>query len=221
MTSSPPESSWPGQIPWPYTRPERVVDAVIHALGIAFALVGSPTLILLGPPVNGFERAALGAYLTTLVCVLGVSAAYNTWPVTRVKWLLRRFDHAAIYLLIAGTYTPFLVRLGAPMLLVYVWVFAAVGVALKLFLPGRYDTLSIVLYVALGWTGVVLARELLDSFSPVTLWLIVGGGCVYTVGIVFHLWQKLPYQNAIWHGFVLTAATIHYAAIWTCLSAPA
>jgi hemolysin III len=141
----------------------------------------------------------------------------------RRAWL-QRFDHAAIFAMIAGTYTPF-TRLLEPGwavgLTASVWSVAAAGIAGKLWRPrgGRAiaRALSVLLYLALGWIGLIALRPLTESLAWPTLLLIGIGGAIYSTGVIFHLWRRLPYQNAIWHGFVLAAAGVHYAAVLTTL----
>jgi hemolysin III len=149
--------------------------------------------------------------------MLGMSATYNLWPVSPAKWLLRRFDHSAIYVLIAATYTPFLVEMNDRVvgiaLLVGVWMVAVAGIALKVFLPGRFDKLSVGLYLALGWSGVIAYDSIAASLPDSVLWLIAVGGILYSLGVIFHAWERLRFQNAIWHSFVLLAAACHYTAV--------
>jgi hemolysin III len=156
-----------------------------------------------------------------LIAVLVVSAMYNLWPVTPVKWVLRRVDHSAIYLLIAGTYTPFITQMRnevtATILLVGVWTGSVAGMALKLCLPGRFDRPAILLYLLLGWSGVMAYEAVLGALPDSTLTLLAVGGLFYTVGVVFHVWEGLRFQNAIWHAFVLVAAACHYVAVLDCL----
>jgi hemolysin III len=149
--------------------------------------------------------------------MLGVSATYNMWPVGRRKWLLRRADHALIYLMIAGTYTPLVALVGegatAWVLLAGVWLVAGVGIALKLTLPGRFDRAAIGLYLLLGWSGLAAYDSVIARLAPDALWLLAAGGLLYSFGVVFHVWRSLPYQNAIWHAFVLAATACHYGAV--------
>lgn len=208
---------WLGEIPWRYSVAEICADGVVHGLGLALALAALVAFVLL-PPTGIGEQVATAIYLATLVTSLTASAAYNLWPVSGPKWIMRRIDHSAIYLLIAGTYTPFMVQLRAWWLLAAVWVVAIVGVALKLLRVGRGDMLSIALYLALGWSGVSVLGSLIRDFSPGTLWLILAGGLVYTTGVIFHIWERLPFQNAVWHGFVLAGAALHYAAVWSAVA---
>jgi hemolysin III len=149
--------------------------------------------------------------------MLVLSATYNLWPVSPAKWLLRRFDHSAIYLLIAATYTPLIMELKdstfAIALLIGVWCVAIVGIVLKLARPGRYDRVAVGLYLALGWSGVMLYDPVVKALPGLALGFVVAGGALYSLGVIFHAWQRLRFQNAIWHGFVLLGAACHYTAI--------
>ena len=207
---------------WKYDGAEKIADAVIHVLGVVFALAGAALLVALAHGRTGAaEYAAAVVYAVSLLMALGASAAYNVWPVTRVKWLLRRFDHSAIYALIAGTYTPFLSQMkmgfAAGGLMVGIWMTAALGMAVKFLLPGRFDRLAVGLYLLLGWSGILIYETVIKALPATTLWLIAAGGILYTLGIVFHAWRNLRFQNAIWHGFVLAAAVCHYGAVIDCL----
>jgi hemolysin III len=148
---------------------------------------------------------------------LGLSAAYNLWPVSPVKWLLRRLDHAAIFVLIAATYTPFLAepqsRFAGLGLLAFVWVVALLGATVKLLFPGRFDRCAIALYLLLGWSGLIGDLPLVAALPEPILWLLAAGGLFYSAGVAFHLWEKLRFQNAIWHACVVVAACCHYAAV--------
>ena len=160
--------------------------------------------------------------MVSLLTVLSVSLTYNLWPVSSpAKWILRRFDHAAIYLLIAATYTPFLAQLeGSPLarwMIVLVWAAAALGIAIKVFFPGRFDRLAIVFYLAIGWSGIVLVKPLVQTLPTTSIALIVAGGIVYSCGVIFFAWKGLRFHNALWHGFVVTGAGLHLAAMVDCL----
>ena len=205
-----------------YSRAEVIADGVVHAVGIVLAIAaGSALLSLSAFHADPGEYVAVVFYVVSLLTVLSISLAYNLWPLTPAKWMLRRFDHAAIYLLIAATYTPFLAQLDdaavtGPMIAV-VWGAAVAGMAIKLFLPGRFDRLAIVFYLAIGWSGIVVMEPLLQTLPPVTIGLILAGGIVYSAGVVFFIWRGLRFQNALWHGFVITGAGLHCAAIIDCL----
>lgn len=217
------EDGRPLALKWAYTPREILADGIVHGIGVAFALVGAVALVLCAALLGVGARplAAVVVYAMGLAAMLGTSAAYNLWPVGRAKWLLRRADHAVIYVMIAATYTPF-VALGnggaaARWLLGAIWAVALLGLALKLVLPGRFDRLSIGLYLALGWSGVLAYEPVLATLSPLPFGLLAAGGLLYSVGVVFHVWRRLPYQNAIWHVFVLAAAMCHYGAVLASL----
>ncbi len=207
----------PHSLNWKYDRAELWADGVIHVLGVALALAGSiAMLVMFLPTMPAFISVSSAVYLASLLAALGMSAVYNIWPVSPTKWFLRRFDHAAIYVLIAGTYTPLAVHMGdrALPLLIFVWSVAVFGVVLKLFLPGRFDRLSILLYLALGWSGIMVYDTMVRSLPPTVFWLIAAGGIVYSLGVIFHVWERLRFQNAIWHGFVVVGAALHYCAVF-------
>jgi hemolysin III len=207
-----------GAIQWNYDRAEIIADGMIHCLGITVGLGAASTLIVL---TSGFSTsshpAIVAIYVLCLLTMLVFSAAYNLWPVSPMKWLLRRFDQSAIYLLIAASYTPFISELKdsnlANSLLIAIWSSAIVGIALRLLFPGRLDALSIVLYIGMGWSGVFAYDKAIESLPVSILSFIAVGGILYTVGVIFHLWERLRFQNAIWHGFVLLGAACHFTAV--------
>ena len=207
-----------GAMHWNYDRAELIADGVVHIVGICVGLVAATVLIVLTAVyATAFEVAVVSVYVTGLLAMLVLSATYNLLPVSRAKWVLRRFDHSAIYVLIAATYTPFIMALKesylALVLLIGVWCVAIGGVVLKLALPGRYDRLAVGLYLALGWSGVMLYDAVVKAVPPLALWFVVAGGVLYSLGVIFHAWQRLRFQNAIWHCFVLLGAACHYTAI--------
>ena len=203
---------------WNYSPAETLADGIVHALGIGFGFTGAIILVVRAATSNStVALSAVLIYAAALLAMLGISAAYNMWPVSRMKWALRRFDHSAIYLMIAGTYTPLVIQLEASYetigLLIVVWIIAVVGAALKLFLPGRLDGLSIALYLLLGWSVVPVYHSVLPALPSSALLLLGIGGLLYSGGVVFHAWRSLRFQNAIWHAFVLVAAACHWGAI--------
>ncbi|MBZ9675572.1 PAQR family membrane homeostasis protein TrhA [Mesorhizobium sp. ES1-1] len=223
MTDTKPQPDIPFMGRWHYSRAEMIADGIVHAVGIVLAIAaGSALLALAAYRVGPGEYVAAAFYVVSLLTVLSVSMTYNLWPVSSpAKWVLRRFDHAAIYLLIAGTYTPFLAQLdGSPLanwMIVLVWIAAALGIAIKVFLPGRFDRLAIVFYLAIGWSGIALARPLVQTLPTTSLMLIIAGGIVYSCGVIFFAWKRLRFHNALWHGFVVTGAGLHLAAMVDCL----
>jgi hemolysin III len=208
----------PPGVRWNYDRHELLADGVVHAIGVGLGLIAAIVLVVVACYfATAADIAAVSVYAAGLITMLALSAIYNLIPVSRWKWILRRFDHSAIYVLIAATYTPFIAQMKmsvtSVVLMAGVWSVAAVGIILKLFFPGRFDRLAIGLYLAMGWSGVMVYDVIAAALPSFTLWLIAIGGLLYSAGVVFHVWEGLRFQNAIWHGFVLLAASCHYAAV--------
>jgi hemolysin III len=203
---------------WNYDRAELIADGVVHGIGIFGGLVAATVLIVLTAVyASALDVAVVSVYVAGLLAMLVLSATYNLWPVSRAKWVLRRFDHSAIYLLIAATYTPFIMELKSSLfamaLLAGVWCVAIVGIVLKLVLPGRFDRISVGLYLAMGWSGLMLYDRVVAALPTLALCFVVAGGALYSLGVIFHAWRRLRFQNAIWHCFVLLGAACHYTAV--------
>src|SRR5258705_5673269 len=203
---------------WNYDRAELIADGVVHIVGICFGLIAATELIVLTAVyATALDIVAVSVYVSGLLAMLVLSATYNLWPVSRAKWVLRRFDHAAIYMLIAATYTPLIMELKdsffAIALLIGVWCVAVVGIVLKLALPGRFDRLSVGLYLAMGWSGLMLYDAVVKELPTVALAFLIAGGVLYSLGVIFHAWRRLRFQNVIWHCFVLLGAACHYTAV--------
>jgi hemolysin III len=216
--NSDPRNIGGGVIRWDYDRAELIADGVVHVLGAVLGVFAATALVVLaGIYASTTEIISISVYVVGLLAMLGLSATYNLWPVSPAKWLLRRFDHSAIYVLIAATYTPFLTEMNdrfvAIALLIGVWSVAFAGIVLKIFFPGRFDRLSVGLYLAMGWSGVIAYDSVVASLPSSTLWFIAAGGLLYSLGVIFHVWERLRFQNAIWHSFVLLAAACHYTAV--------
>jgi hemolysin III len=206
---------------WNYDRVELMADGTVHAVGVCLGLIGAIAIVIMVVRSGAAKNVpAVVTYAVALLAMLGFSAAYNMWPISPVKWTLRRFDHSAIFLMIAGTYTPLLAQLKDGVasigLLVGVWLTAVVGIALKLVVPARFDRIAIVLYLLLGWSCVLAYGPISAALPNASLWLLVAGGVLYSTGVIFHAWRKLRFHNAIWHGFVLVAACCHYSAVLEC-----
>ena len=207
-----------GAIRWNYDRVELIADGIVHAIGILSGVIAATVLIVLTAIyANPRDIVVVSIYVAGLLLMLGLSATYNLWPVSPTKWVLRRLDHSAIYVLIAATYTPFIMELSnsvfAIALLVGVWCVAIFGIALKLGWPGRFDRLSVGLYLALGWSGLMLYDSVVAGLPRMALWFVLAGGAMYSLGVIFHAWQRLRFQNVIWHCFVLSGAACHYTAV--------
>jgi hemolysin III len=209
-----------------YSDGELWADIAAHIVGVGCGLVG--TLVLMATAgAGGSFLLILGAtlYAVGLLATLGLSAAYHLWPPSPIKELLRRLDHAAIFVMIAGTFTPFVMnRVGGAWgfgLLAFVWCVAIAGVFMKLVFPRRWERVTIVLYIGLGLSILFIADLLAAAISTSSAWLLVAGSATYILGVVFHVWERLPYQNAIWHWMVLAAAMLHYTAVLNEVSAAA
>lgn len=199
-----------------YSRLEHHADAIVHVLGVLFAINASLWLLA---NVTGLDvTVSVTVYCLGLLAMTGFSAAYNLTPHHRPsKQMLRRFDHAAIFIMIAATYTPFAVnRLGYPLgdlILVAIWSAATAGVVMKLVFPGRFERASIVFYLLMGWMIVTVLQPLSAAMAAFDFWLLIGGGLVYSAGVVFYVVDRIPYHKAIWHGFVLLAAVLQFSAV--------
>jgi hemolysin III len=197
---------------------ELLADGIVHAIALLAGLIAFPLLLF-----HGLQNAGAGTFVALTVyaagffLMWGFSLAYNMTPPSALKWLLRRFDHSMIYVMIAGTYTAVIPHLDSPAwawtLGAVVWTGAALGITVKVALPGRYDRLAILAYVLLGWVGVIAAGPVIAALPTASLWLLVAGGATYVAGVAFYFWERLHFQNAIWHLFVAVAAGLHFAAI--------
>jgi hemolysin III len=193
-------------------RRELVVDRCANLAGLGLALFAVAALL------GGTPGASVGVWVygIALVAMFALSMAYNFPPHERRSERLRRYDHATIFLLIAGSYTPFaLGALGATghVLLAVVWTGAAVGVVITLAWPRRFERTKIALYLGLGWLILAALGPAAAALPARTLILLLVGGVFYSLGVPIHLWRRLPYQAAIWHLFVLIGAACHYAAV--------
>jgi hemolysin III len=201
-----------------YTKGELIADGAIHVIGVAASLIAAVTLTLLAVGVLPPQAtASVLIYGLGLLAVFICSAGYHLARRPRLKALLRRFDHAAIYVKIAATYTPFAaVKMGGLAglgLLGAVWVIAAIGVFTRLLLPGQFVRTAYVLYLAQGWACLAALKPMIEAVPATAMALLLVGGILYTAGVAFHLWERLPYHNAIWHAFVLAASACHFAAV--------
>lgn len=200
-----------------YVTVEELANAVTHGVGLGLSIVGFVVLLvfaaLRGTP---WHIVACAIYGSTLVCLYAASTLYHSVPVPRFKRALRIFDHSAIYLLIAGTYTPFLlVNLRGAWgwsLFGVVWGLAAAGIVFKFWFVERFGFLSTAVYVGMGWLVVIAAKPVFAHITATTLVLLLIGGLFYTAGIIFYA-SKRPYAHAIWHLFVLGGSTCHYFAV--------
>jgi hemolysin III len=201
-----------------YSKGELIADGALHVIGVAASLTAAVSLALLaigGLPAHA--SASVLVYGAGLLAVFVCSAAYHLVRRPGLKALLRRFDHAAIYLKIAATYTPFAaVKMGGlagMALLGAVWAIAAIGVFTRLMLPGQFVRTAYVLYLAQGWACLAALKPMIEALPTTSMLMLLAGGILYTAGVAFHLWERLPYHNAIWHALVLAASACHFAAV--------
>ncbi|MEM9231868.1 MAG: hemolysin III family protein [Pseudomonadota bacterium] len=199
-----------------YHRAEKLSDAAIHILGVIWGLIAAAAIIRYAAIWRHDPVIIIGAviYAACLITMLTASAAYHLTPWDAWKDPLRRLDQSAIYVKIAGTYTPFALLAGSGALfLVGMWGAALVGMMLKIFAPDRYRTLGLLLYLGMGWFGVLLGGDLLSSLTTTGFSLMLIGGLIYTVGVIFFLWESLPFSTPIWHAHVLVATVLLYIAV--------
>ncbi len=201
-----------------YTFGEELANSVIHGIATALSVAGLCVLVALaamkGDPWKIVSFSIFGA---TLVILYLTSTLYHSFRAPEVKRKLRILDHAAIYLLIAGSYTPFtLVCLRGGWgwsLFGIIWGLAIAGVCFKLFLFGRFKIVSLALYLAMGWFVIIAIKPVMAGVpSGGVLWLFFGG-CAYTFGVVFYIWKKLPYHHAVWHLFVTAGSACHFLSM--------
>jgi len=213
------------RLPPPYTRREEIANSLTHGIGWVLSVVGLVFLVVRAAATGGALRVvSCTIFGATLVLLYASSTLYHALPSERAKRVFRVFDHSAIFLLIAGSYTPLaLVALGGTWgwsLFGSVWFLAVVGLLLSTVAHGRWRWLSITLYVVMGWLAVVAIKPMLTSLDRQTMILLVAGGLAYTLGLVFFGWKRLPYSHAIWHVFVLAGSVLHYFAVLLAVAFP-
>lgn len=201
-----------------YTLREEIASSITHGVGAVLAIAGLAVLVAFAT-LHGDAWHVVGCSIfgAALILCFTASTLYHSVQVERAKRLLRTLDHTAIFLLIAGTYTPFLlVNLRGPWgwsLFAVVWTLTLAGIALRLFLKGRLHGLVVSIYIAMGWIVVVAIRPMLEHVGTGGLVLLAAGGLAYTAGVAFYKWRRLPYNHAIWHGFVLAGSALHFFAV--------
>lgn len=201
-----------------YSFGDELAASIIHGVGIVLSIAGLAILVAFAA-LHGDIRVVVASavYGATLVLLYTASTLYHSIPLASAKPTLRALDHIAIYLLIAGTYTPFtLIAMPDPWgwrLFAAVWALALLGSVLELGLLKRYHRWAVVLYVGMGWIGVVAFRPLSEHLQLGGTLLLLGGGLAYTLGVPFYLWRRLPYHHALWHVFVLAGSVLHFLAV--------
>ena len=200
------------------TLSEEIASALTHGLGAAAALAGGAVLITLAALYgDGWQLSAAIVFGITLLLLYVASTLYHAIQHPVTKGRLKIFDHCAIYLLIAGTYTPFtLIGLRDTVgwwLFGTIWALAFFGVIFKLFYTGRFQLISTLVYIAMGWLIVVAAKPAMKALDPWTFGWLLGGGMAYTLGTFFYHRPKMPYSHAVWHMFVIAGSVCHYIAV--------
>lgn len=200
-----------------YSNAEELANTLTHGAGAVLSFVG--TVALLMKADSSVKTTSFLIFGISLIGLYTASTLYHAVKSKRRKFLFKKLDHIAIYVLIAGTFTPFCwTVLGAETLgrqiLLWVWLIAAAGIVFKIFLTGRYEAVSLLSYLGMGWLGFLMFDRLAEVLSPEAVDLMLYGGVCYTGGVVFYLMRKLKYHHAIWHLFVLAGSAFHYAAIF-------
>ena len=202
----------------PYELKEEIINAITHGLGVIFGIVALTVLCVLASYFGTVSHVlSYLVYGCSLILLYTSSTLYHALPAPKVKSLFKILDHSSIYLLIAGTYTPFLVlnlkgHLGYTLLAI-IWAIAILGIVFKVFYTGRFKVLSTLLYIGMGWLIIFAYDPLKETMNPEAMnWLIIGG-ITYTFGTIFYLAKKIKYTHAIWHLFVLAGSIFHFVAI--------
>ncbi|RUO63696.1 PAQR family membrane homeostasis protein TrhA [Pseudidiomarina insulisalsae] len=202
-----------------YSVAEEVAHAITHGIGAIASIVGLVVMLLWTAAYgDNWHVVSVSIYGASLILLYLASTLYHAFPWPRIKRFFQHVDHAAIYLLIAGTYTPFaLINLRGPWgwsLLAIVWSIALVGVILELAVEKRKKWLSLSLYLGLGWMAVVAIKPMLALVDTGGLLLLLAGGLAYSLGVIFYVWKSLKYHHAIWHMFVLAGSVLHFFSIF-------
>ncbi len=197
---------------------QEIASSLTHAAGILFCLIGIPVLL--------FSASAQGTAITLwsvaifgfgMLTVYMSSTLYHAIQHKRAKRILRVWDHISIFFLIAGSYTPIITKYTPPhtafLFLSVMWGIVGVGVVQKIFFTGRFEALSVFLYLGMGWMAVFILKPLLHNMPLEIFWWMLAGGLCYTFGIIFYIWKRLHYHHAIWHVFVLGGTVFHYFAV--------
>lgn len=206
----------PREYPWA----EEIANSLSHGVGVIFGIIGLVLLLVQAVGANADVTAitSYSLYGGSMILLFLASTLYHAIPHERAKYWLKKLDHCAIYLLIAGTYTPFLlVGLDSPLakgLMIVIWSIAAFGVVFKLIFAHRFEVLSLVIYLTMGWLSLIVIYQLAMKLSTGGVVLLAAGGILYTVGVIFYASKRIRFGHAIWHGFVLGGCFCHFLAIY-------
>lgn len=202
-----------------YTVGEEVFNSVSHGVGALLAVIGGSVAVTLAA-VNGSTREVVACtiYAISLFLLYTMSTLYHAFPFPKVKYIFRIFDHSSVFLLIAGTYTPFmLITLQGStkglVIFTIVWAAAVLGIVLNAISVNRFARLSLLLYIAMGWSVVFAIGDVVNALPKGGVWLLILGGICYTAGVAFYVIKKVKYFHSIWHLFVLAGSALHYLCI--------
>ncbi|KAB8305325.1 hemolysin III family protein [Erwinia endophytica] len=203
-----------------YSLAEEVANSISHGIGFIFGIVGLVLLLTqaFDSKADVMTITSYSLYGGSMILLFLASTLYHAIPHPQAKSWLKKLDHCAIYILIAGTYTPFLlVGLKSPLahgLMVIIWSLALLGVLFKLAFVHRFEALSVITYLLMGWLSLIVIYQLAMKLSPGGVWLLAAGGVIYSLGVIFYVAKRIPYNHAIWHGFVLGGSICHFLAIY-------
>jgi hemolysin III len=198
---------------------EEIANSLSHGAGVLFGIFALVLLVLKSVQMDDALRVvAFTIYGASVVVLFMASTLYHAIPMPRVKQVLKLVDHCAIYLLIAGSYTPFLLltfgdTFGA-VLMVVIWSLAAAGIVFKIFFLHRFHNLSLALYLGMGWLAVLASYQLLANLPRTGIALLLGGGILYSLGTIFFKAERIPFNHAIWHMFVLVGCVCHFLVLY-------
>lgn len=201
-----------------YSKGEEIANSLTHGLGVLLSIAGLIVLLIYAA-INGTAVHVVSASIfgSTLILLYTASTLYHSFQSPRAKRVMRILDHSGIYLLIAGTYTPFtLISLNGAWgwsLFGVVWGLALAGVIFKIFFTGRFNAVSTIIYLGMGWIAIVAIKPMLELIPTGGLLWILAGGLAYSFGVIFYAWKKLPYAHAVWHMFVLGGSVCHFFAV--------
>lgn len=203
-----------------YSVAEEIANSISHGIGCLLGVIG--LVLMLDQAIDNRAGAlaiiSYSLYGGSIILLFLASTLYHSIPGERAKFWLKKLDHSAIYLLIAGTYTPFLlVGLKSPLahwLMVVIWGLALTGVLFKLVFAHRFEALSLVTYMLMGWLSVIVLYQMVMTQPAGSVWLLAAGGIIYSLGVIFYVAKRIPYNHAIWHGFVLGGSLCHFLAIY-------
>ncbi len=203
-----------------YSKAEEIANSLSHGVGVLFGVVGLTLLLVksLNLGADVLTLISMTLYGSSIIVLFLASTLYHAIPYQKVKRALKTFDHCAIYLLIAGSYTPFLlVSLRTPLaigLMIVIWIIALIGIIFKVAFVYKFEKLSLLTYLTMGWLSLIVIYQLAINLDIGGLTLLAVGGVIYSMGVIFYVSERIPFNHAIWHGFVLAGCICHFFAIY-------